>query len=118
LSPLDAHRFAFFTTGQLVGFQNIYLDWRAGLIDDVRWNQSRQAMRNYLRLPGYRATYSLARANLDAGFCALADGYATEFKGEPGWDIGSAWLALAAEERAAISVKGVPASPIALIDWN
>ena len=102
MSVLDAHRFAYFTMGHLIGFQNNFLDWRAGLIDDNRWGQSHRALRGYLNYPGYRATYLLQRESYHPDFRTLVDGHLAEAKAEAGRDTAKAWLAMAAQERVAI----------------
>jgi len=102
ISPAHAHQFLFFTMGHLIGFQNNLLDWREGLIDSERWAQSRRAMRGYLSFPGYRATYALQREAFHPDFRVMADADVADTKGQAGADLGSAWLTLAAQERAAI----------------
>lgn len=104
----EAQQFAFFARGQFATFQEQFLDWRAGLVDDVRWAATRGGMAALLATPGHRAVYRRARIAQHAEFRALGDTLFDEAKGKPFPDVASTWLALAAEERAALAQGGKP----------
>ena len=104
----EAQQFALFVRGQFASFQEHFLDWRAGLLDDERWGATRNGMAGILAAPGYRAVYRLWRPTANADFRALADTFLDEAKGKPFPDFAATWLVLAAEERAALAQGGTP----------
>ncbi len=104
----EAQQFMFFARAQFASFQEHFLDWRAGLLDDDRWSATRAGMAAVLATPGYRAVYRLSRIAQHVEFRALGDILFDDAKGKPFPDPASTWLALAAEERAALTQGGAP----------
>ncbi len=110
MDVLDAHQFGWYSFAQLNSMQEQFLDWREGLIDDGRWTITRGVLQSLLGLPGHRALYRIWRDGAHADFRAMADGLLEGAKGKPRPDMARAWLALAAEERAALAQGGSPAA--------
>ena len=104
----EAQRFSLFARRQLQGFQETFLNWRAGLVDKERWRATRTGFLSVLATPGYRAVYRLSRPALNPEFRALADTVLDEAKGRPFPDLAASFLALAAEERAALTRGETP----------
>jgi hypothetical protein len=109
MSAHDVARFSAYARTLLTSMQEQFLDWRGKLIDDDRWKLTRDALAALLGTPGYRASYRLWR-NIGAhpAFRVMADELLAKGQGAPQIDVTQAWLALAAEERAALTQGGTP----------
>lgn len=100
---LDAeqiHRFYFYSSTMLRFFEEVYRQWREGLIADERWDTSRRSLTGAMRMPGFRATYKVLRSTVDTGFAAVADAIVDQTRARTVIDPVAEWQAAAHEERA------------------
>jgi hypothetical protein len=100
------HQFAWFARGQMNHVQEVFLQWREGMVDEGRWNITWRVNAVLFAYPGVRAVYRLVRGNLHPDFVALIDSNLVEAKGKaPPRDFALAWSAVAAQERAAMEAE-------------
>ena len=103
LTDAQAREFGAVACMLLQAFQEQHLELQEGMIDARRWNGSKQALRQFLAQPGFRAMFKLMRNGLDKECVALVDALMVETKGQlSAPNHGAVWLALAAEERVAM----------------
>ena len=98
LSDEQIHRFYYFASTVLRFFEEIYREWREGMLGNDRWETTQRTMRGILRAPGYRASYKVLRGNLDPGIVTLMDSMIRDDRDSPGIDPIAEWRTAAAEE--------------------
>ena len=108
MSVMEAHQFAMRMRALFMLFQEQHKNWRVGLLDDEAWAPAKGALEAGMSSPGYRAAYKMWRPTFNTSFQELGDAALAQTKGNHGVDVGAAWLALAAEERAALDSAASP----------
>jgi len=100
---MASHAFAAFARAQLFTLQEVFLEHGEGMIDDRRWDGSRNGLKAVFSFPGYRAAYKLNRATFDSEFVALVDALIIEANKTPPLDQAVAWQKMAAKALTATS---------------
>lgn len=106
MEALEVNQFVFHARATLSGMQHQFLEWREGLIDDVRWKFTRTALGNLLSSPGWRAAYLMWR---DYGatpeFRAICDGLIENNECRLPEDTSTVWRTLAAQQLEGSRIK-------------
>ena len=96
----QSYLFAMFATSELQGFEEVFRQWRDGMIDDNRWQSTRDNLKGLMAWPGYRAMFELRRQYWDREFVTIVDGAFLNVKPMSINHLGQAWKAQVAGLRA------------------
>lgn len=99
LNDDQVYRFYFFAVTLIRFLEEMYRQWRDGMIATERWNTTKRTLDGLLRAPGFRSTYSALRGSLDPGFVALSDEMVDNAEGGPIIDLVRDWRTSVAQIR-------------------
>ncbi len=100
LDDEQVQRFYFYASTMLRFFEEIYRQWKEGMIAAGRWQTTKRSLDGILRAPGYKAVYKVLRGTLDLGFVATVDSLIERSKGSYEINPVEEWRAAVAEEMA------------------
>lgn len=106
MDALEVNQFVFQTRATLSGMQHQFLEWREGMIDDVRWKITRDSLNVLLTAPGYRAAYLMWREyGATPQFRVVCDEMLQHSECRMPADTSATWHALAAQQLEGIHLK-------------
>lgn len=106
MDSLDINQFVFNARATFSGMQHQFLEWREGMIDDVRWKITRDSLHILLMSPGYRAAYLMWREyGATPPFRAVCDDMIQNNACQLPADTSAVWRTLAAQQREGIRLK-------------
>jgi hypothetical protein len=106
MDPLEVNQFVFLARATFSGMQHQFLEWREGLIDDVRWKITRDSLNILLTTPGHRAAYLMWREyGATPQFRAVCDDILQNNECRMPADTSAIWHALAAQQVERIRLK-------------
>ena len=106
MDSLDVNQFIFAARATFSGMQHQFLEWREGMIDDVRWKITRDSLNILLTSPGYRAAYLMWRAyGATPPFRAVCDDMIQKNECQLPADTSAIWRTLAAQQLEGIRLK-------------
>jgi hypothetical protein len=100
LDDEQVHRFYFYASTVLRFFEEMFRQWRDGMIATERWQSTQKSLTGLLRAPGYRAIYKALRGGLDPGFVATVDALIERTRGSSMIDPVKEWRAAVEADRA------------------
>lgn len=73
LSEVDAIRFTAYSRGNWLYFQNVWVQWTLGVVDDRIWTTMRKIICEMQSKPGYLKEWEKHRVVMDEGFAEIVD---------------------------------------------
>ena len=73
LSEVDAIRFTAYSRGNWLYFQNVWVQWTLGVVDDRIWTTMRKIICEMQSKPGYLKEWEKHRVVMDEGFAGIVD---------------------------------------------
>ena len=69
----QVYQFVLFAMSELQGFEEVFRQWRDGMIDENRWQSTQYNLKWYLTWPGLVAAFELRRKGWDREFVNFVD---------------------------------------------
>ena len=99
LSDTQITRFHMTQISQFLTIEDLYFQHREGLVADSRHSGMIRTLRGWFATPGFRASWTIARANFDTEFQDFMDGFMMDIQATSTPALGPIWKSLFAEER-------------------